>query len=115
MLTEVAALFVQSTPTPTPSIDPNLVTPGVWGFVAIALIALVVIALVYDMMRRIRRGRYRAQVREELDAEAAAQHQADAAVEASDVDDQDIDPSTGSETGPSAGSGTGPGSGIGPR
>jgi len=59
-----------ATPVPTPSqVDPNLVTPGPWGFVVIALVAVAVILLVWDMMRRIRRGRVRADLREELEAE----------------------------------------------
>lgn len=78
-----------ATPSPTPTqVDPELVTPGVWGFVITALVALAVVFLVWDMMRRIRRGRVRADIREELDAE----DQAARAVEASDVDDQSIDP-----------------------
>ncbi|MBN9183486.1 MAG: hypothetical protein J0I66_10930, partial [Microbacterium sp.] len=79
---------------PTPvGPDPDLVSPGPWGFVAIAFIAVVVVLLIWDMMRRIRRGRYRDQVREELDAE----EQAARAVEASDVDDQDVDPAQDDE------------------
>ncbi|MET0673120.1 MAG: hypothetical protein ABWY37_06470 [Microbacterium pygmaeum] len=88
-----AAFAGAATPTPTPAVDPNLVTPGPWGFVVIAVLALVVVALIWDMMRRIRRGRVRADITEELDAEQLAQTQAEAAVRASDVDDQDIDPS----------------------
>ncbi|HKT57420.1 MAG TPA: DUF4381 family protein [Microbacterium sp.] len=68
-------LIVLSAATPSPSPtgpDPTSVTPGAWGFGAILLIALVAVLLVWDMMRRIRRGRYRAEVREELDAEQAA-------------------------------------------
>lgn len=90
---------VSPTPLPTPTIDPSVVTPGVFGFIAIAFLALAVILLIFDMMRRIRRGRYRADVREQLDAEEAAEQQAGAAVEATDVDDQDIDPSPGSASG----------------
>ena len=87
----IVARFAEVTPTPSPSpgdVNPDLVTPGVVGFVLIAILAVAVVALVWDMMRRIRRGRYRAEVREELDAEEQAQ----AAVEATEVDDQDIDP-----------------------
>ncbi|GAA1958375.1 hypothetical protein [Microbacterium deminutum] len=77
-----------ATPTPTPSgVDPTLVTPGPWGFVVVVFIALAVIFLVWDMMRRIRRGRVRADIIEELDAE----EQAAAAMEATDVDDQRTD------------------------
>lgn len=85
----VAIIAAAVTPTPTPSSPPaDLVTPGPWGFAAIAFIAIAVILLVFDMLRRIRRGRYREEVNAELDAE----EQALAAQEASEVDDEDIDP-----------------------
>jgi hypothetical protein len=77
-----------ATPIPEQTVDPTLVTPGPAGFVVIALLSLIVVALVWDMMRRIRRGRVRADIREELDAE----RQAAAAVEATEVDDQSVDP-----------------------
>jgi hypothetical protein len=80
-----------ATPVPQPTVDPTLVTPGPWGFVVIALLAVAVVALVWDMMRRIRRGRVRADINAELDA----QEQAAAAVRASDVDDQDVDGGSG--------------------
>ena len=76
-----------ATPLPEQTVDPTLVTPGPAGFVVIAVIALAVIALVWDMMRRIRRGRVRADINEELDAE----QQAAAAVEATDVEHQTAD------------------------
>ena len=82
-----AAFAFAATPVPEPTVDPTLVTPGPWGFVVIAVLALVVVALVWDMMRRIRRGRVRADINEELDAE----EQAAAAVHATDIDDEDID------------------------
>jgi hypothetical protein len=56
--------------------DPDTVTPGVAGFLAIAFIALATILLVLDMLRRVRRTRYRGEVREQLERECA---QADAA------------------------------------
>jgi hypothetical protein len=77
-----------ATPIPEPTVDPTLVTPGPAGFVVIALLALAVVALVWDMMRRIRRGRVRADINDELDAEQQA---ADAA-EATEVDDESIAP-----------------------
>ncbi|MEX1077776.1 MAG: hypothetical protein WED09_01535 [Homoserinimonas sp.] len=52
--------------------DPNSVTPGVIGFVATFLVIIVVVLLVTDMVRRIRRTQYRAEVNQRLDAEAAA-------------------------------------------
>lgn len=83
-----ALVALAATPAPTPSSPPDdLVTPGPWGFAVIAVLGIVVILLILDMLRRIRRGRYREEIRAELDA----QEQADAAVRASDVDDQDID------------------------
>ncbi|WP_438352495.1 hypothetical protein [Microbacterium sp. CJ88] len=84
-------------PTPTPTVNPELVTPGPWGFVAIALLAGVVVLLIWDMLRRIRRGRYRAEVREKLDAEELAASQAAEAVRASDADEQDLDADAAAE------------------
>jgi len=61
-------LAATPTPTPTPAIDPDLVTPGPFGFIVIALLAIAVVLLVWDMQRRIRRARYREEVGAELDA-----------------------------------------------
>lgn len=63
-----------STPIPTPTlrVDPELVTPGPWGFAVIAFLTLAVILLILDMMRRIRRARFRLEINEELDAEERA-------------------------------------------
>ena len=58
--------------TPEPEFDPNTVTPGAWGFVAIFLIAVATVLLILDMARRIRRTTYRAQIQEKLQAEADA-------------------------------------------
>lgn len=82
----LAAATATPTPTPTP-IDPAQVTPGAWGFVITALVAVATIALVWDMIRRIRRGRVRADINDEL----AAEEQAARAAEATDVDDQSVD------------------------
>ncbi len=54
------------------AIDPNIVTPGVVGFIATILVAVVTILLVWDMVRRIRRQRYQAEIEAKLDAEQAA-------------------------------------------
>jgi hypothetical protein len=72
---------VAPSPTPFPDYtgDPNLITPGVIGFIAIFLVALVTVFLLIDMNRRIRRTRYREEVREKLaEEDAAAQAQAEA-------------------------------------
>ena len=55
-----------------PEFDPNTVTPGVIGFFAIFLIAAVTVLIVLDMNRRVRRTRYREEVRDKLAAERAA-------------------------------------------
>jgi len=59
-------------PTPTMTVAPELVTPGFVGFAAVVVIVLAVVLLILDMNRRIRRVRYREEVRDELDAEQAA-------------------------------------------
>lgn len=69
----VPLILLAATPSPTlptdkvPDVD---VTPGVAGFIAIAAVAVATIFLIVDMTRRVRRTRYRAEVRERLDAEA---------------------------------------------
>lgn len=64
-------------PSPPPEFDPDTVTPGVIGFVITFLVAAATVLLVLDMTRRIRRIRYRAEVKVRLDAEEAAQAQTD--------------------------------------
>lgn len=60
-------------PTPTPTVDPELVNPGPVGLLVTAFLAIAVIVLIWDMLRRVRRVRYRDEVRAELDAEQAAE------------------------------------------
>ena len=67
-----AILAAAATPTPTPTVDPNLVTPGPVGFVIVAVVVVFAALLIWDMQRRLRRVRYREEVRAELDAEEAA-------------------------------------------
>ena len=72
------ALATTPAPAPTPSLRPGLsqdqVTPGLLGFLLTAFIVVLTALLIVDMVRRIRRVRYRAQVEEERAAadEAAA-------------------------------------------
>jgi hypothetical protein len=68
----VLHLLWTSTPAPGEELDPNTVTPGVIGFALTFLIAIAVVLLVIDMVRRIRRINHRAAVNERLDAEEAA-------------------------------------------
>lgn len=65
--------------------DPNTVTPGVAGFFAIFFVAVASILVIIDMTRRIRRVRYRGEVRERLEAERLAAEQAEAGEGATDA------------------------------
>ena len=66
--------FTVPTPSPAPTsgVPDDLVTPGVWGFVITFLLVVAVVLLIVDMVRRIRRVTYRAQVQEQLAAEKLA-------------------------------------------
>ena len=66
--------LVDATPSPVPTsnVNEDLVTPGVWGFAITAVVMLAVILLIFDMVRRMRRLNYRAEIRQRLEAEAAA-------------------------------------------
>lgn len=52
-------------------IDPNGVTPGVVGFVITAAVAILSLLLILDMVRRVRRLRYREEAKLNVDAEEA--------------------------------------------
>lgn len=68
-------LLVTETPgplAPPSNVADDLVTPGVWGFVITFAVVVVVVLLIIDMVRRVRRVRYRAEANERLDAEEAA-------------------------------------------
>jgi hypothetical protein len=64
----IAALLAAATPTPTP-ISEEQVTPGVAGFFITFVVALAATLLIVDMVRRVRRVRYRSEVRERLEEE----------------------------------------------
>jgi hypothetical protein len=55
--------------TATAEFDPDTVSPGPIGFIAIFFVAVVVLLLMVDMTRRIRRTRYREEIRGRLEAE----------------------------------------------
>jgi hypothetical protein len=68
-------LLVTETPEPLippSSVPDDLVTPGVWGFVITFTLVIVVVLLIFDMVRRMRGVRYRAEANARLDAEEAA-------------------------------------------
>jgi len=69
-------LTTNTTPSPSPTFgsytgDEDLITPGWVGFAITFLIAAATVLLVLDMTRRVRRTRYRGEIREKLEAEAA--------------------------------------------
>jgi Ni/Fe-hydrogenase subunit HybB-like protein len=67
-----AIVMLASTPTPQPNFDENSVTPTWVGFAATFGVAAIVVLLCLDMVRRVRRVRYRGEIREQLEAERAA-------------------------------------------
>jgi hypothetical protein len=79
LVTVLAAAAPSPTPYPGYTGNTNLITPGVWGFIAILAVGVITIFLLVDMTRRIRRSRYREEVRLKLEAEQA---EADAAAAA---------------------------------
>jgi hypothetical protein len=72
----LVALATTPSPLPTPSlregVSEDQITPGLWGFIMTAFFVLATTLLIVDMVRRIRRVRYRAQVEEERLAALAA-------------------------------------------
>lgn len=67
-----AGEVLATVPTPTaPPFDPNDVTPGPIGFLAIFAMFLLVSAVAFDLIRRVRRMKYREIVREKLEREIA--------------------------------------------
>lgn len=67
------SLFDPRGETIDPLTDPNKVyySPGVIGFLAVFLMMVAATLLVIDMTRRVRRVRYRDEIREKLAGEAA--------------------------------------------
>jgi len=52
---------------PAIEVDPNSVTPGVIGFIMTFGVMVAVLLLVLDMVRRVRRVRYRQEISDKLD------------------------------------------------
>lgn len=63
------ALILAEELIPPIEVDPVLVTPGVVGFFATFVMAAGAVFLIFDMVRRVRRVRYRAEISERLDRE----------------------------------------------
>lgn len=51
--------------------DPDKVTPGVAGFVMVAVLAVAIILLGFNLVRRLRRNAYRSEIREDIANELA--------------------------------------------
>ena len=68
----ISALLA-ATPTPTPTVDPSetFYSPGTIGFIMTFFVTAGAVALIFDMVRRIRRVRYRAEIAEKLAAESS--------------------------------------------
>jgi hypothetical protein len=60
-----------ATPVPDPNFNPDTVTPTWIGFLVTFLVAVATVLLIMDMTRRIRRVRYRDEVRAKIEAERA--------------------------------------------
>ncbi|MCA4133551.1 hypothetical protein [Arthrobacter sp. M4] len=71
----ILTLATTPSPVPSPSLRPGLsedqVTPGTWGFIFTAFVVVLTSFLIVDMVRRIRRVRYRAQMEEARQAPEA--------------------------------------------
>ncbi|MFM5905087.1 MAG: hypothetical protein ACKORF_03160 [Micrococcales bacterium] len=65
--------FLAATPTPTTDPANTFYSPGIPGFLAIFFVAAGAILIIFDMVRRVRRVRYRAEIQEKLAQETAAQ------------------------------------------
>lgn len=72
MQTLISAILA-ATPSPSSTPDPanTFYSPGTIGFVATFGMALGATLLIFDLVRRVRRVRYRAEIQAKLDAEAA--------------------------------------------
>lgn len=67
-----AIVILASTSTPQPNFNENSVTPTWVGFASTFGVAAIVVLLCIDMVRRVRRVRYRGEIREQLEAERDA-------------------------------------------
>jgi len=60
----LSVIFAATTPTPVP--DDNYNSPGTIGFLVTFMVTAIAVLLIFDMVRRVRRTRYRAEIREKL-------------------------------------------------
>lgn len=69
-MSQFASLLLAATPTTDPA--NTWYSPGVVGFLMTFIMVGGVILIIFDMVRRVRRVRYRAEIQEKLAAEQAA-------------------------------------------
>ena len=67
MSARVTLMGMQDPLIPAIEVDPNSVTPGVVGFIVTFAVMIAVLLLVLDMVRRVRRVRYREEIAQKLD------------------------------------------------
>lgn len=74
--------LLAATPSPSATADPSetFYSPGTIGFIMTFFVTAGAVALIFDMVRRIRRVRYRAEIAEKLAAEAQGAKPAAASV-----------------------------------
>ncbi len=60
------SVLLAATTTPTPVPDDTYSSPGTIGFIATFGVALIAVGLFFDMNRRVRRSRYRTEIRQRL-------------------------------------------------
>ena len=66
------ALLLAATPTPTTDPAETWYSPGLIGFLGTFIVVAGAVIIIFDMVRRVRRVRYRAEIQEKLAAETAA-------------------------------------------
>jgi hypothetical protein len=66
--------WLLASPSPTETTDPasTFYSPGTLGFLFVFGMSLAAIFLIFDMVRRVRRVRYREEINQKLDAEESA-------------------------------------------
>ena len=63
--------FLAATPSPTDDPATQFYSPGTLGFIFTFIMVAGAVILIFDMVKRVRRVRYRAEIQERLEAEAA--------------------------------------------
>jgi hypothetical protein len=76
--------LLAATPVPSSTPDPaeTFYSPGTIGFIATFGVTAGAVLLIFDMVRRVRRVRYRAEIEAKLEAESQASSQAETAAPA---------------------------------